>query len=454
MAASFVLALGFGVLALKAVWSPSGGTDTRVVSQASQPGEYSSGGDELSTLSPGPEASDSAVGGSGGSSGSTGTRNAPAPRIQGGVITIGAIITLTGPFDGRPAENVLKAHVQMVNEQGGINGHQLRLIVYDDGFDATKGMIAAKRLVEQDKVFAVVGWLSPATEPQAAPYFASQGVPVIGGIGPPQEFGPASIFPANPDTSKMWMGALRFFCQSGAKKPAVVLIDLAWTDAMAAGINKGLETNCGLKPVSTDKVSGAEPDFSPYVIKWRAAGVDSIVAVIDPVSYSKLFNAARSQNWNPFVFTGGAPVMDAEGKPVVVGLDGMINVESEIFPYLHRDHPGVRRFESTVRRYAPTKLMNGNMELVWTAAQIFVEGMRRAGSEPDRGKLIRALDGLRDFKTDLSPPISYWPGNHDPIKCQEIMTWKDGGWKDVYDSWQCWEYQGNTRAVPAPSRPF
>lgn len=452
MTVSFALTLGFGALALKAIWSPDGTSAVQATGGVSQPGgELGDGG---GVSAPGLGARDSGPQGTRLRDSAGRSQSAPAPRIDKGVITIGAIMTLTGPFDGRPAESVLKAHVQMINEQGGINGYKFRLIVYDDGFDATKGMIAAKRLVEQDKVFAIVGWLSPATEPQAAPYFASQGIPVVGGIGPPQEFGPASIFPANPDTSKMWMGALRYFCPSGAKKPAVAVIDIPWTDAIIAGITKGLKTNCGLDPVSTDKISGAEPDFNPYVIKWRAAGADSIVAVIDPVSYSKLFNAARAQDWAPFVFTGGAPVMDAEGKPVVVGLDGMINVESEIFPYLHRDRPGVRRFESTLRRYAPTSFMNGNMELVWTAAQIFMEGMRRAGPRPDRGKLIRALDGLRDFKTDLSPPVSYRPGDHDPIKCQEIMTWKDGGWKDVYDSWQCWEYRGNSGAVPAPARPF
>ena len=74
-------------------------------------------------------------------------------------IKIGSVLSVTGPasFLGDPEKKTLEMYVAEINAQGGVNGEQIKLFIYDDGGDANKARTFATRLVEEDKVDAVVG---------------------------------------------------------------------------------------------------------------------------------------------------------------------------------------------------------------------------------------------------------------------------------------------------------
>ncbi|MGE5530975.1 MAG: ABC transporter substrate-binding protein, partial [Bacteroidota bacterium] len=85
---------------------------------------------------------------------------APAASAPSGEpIVIGAIFSCTGP--GAPLGEPEKASAQMVeqkvNESGGINGRPVKIIIEDDASEESKAVLAAKKLIEQDKVVAIVG---------------------------------------------------------------------------------------------------------------------------------------------------------------------------------------------------------------------------------------------------------------------------------------------------------
>ena len=85
--------------------------------------------------------------------GSSDTKAADEP------ITIGAIVSETGTYAGlgEPEKNVLEMEVKRINEAGGINGRQVELIIEDDATDEAKAVAAASKLIEQDKVVAIIG---------------------------------------------------------------------------------------------------------------------------------------------------------------------------------------------------------------------------------------------------------------------------------------------------------
>jgi branched-chain amino acid transport system substrate-binding protein len=74
-------------------------------------------------------------------------------------IKIGAIVSETGPYAGLgvPEKNTLEMEVKKINEAGGINGHKVELIIEDDGTDEAKTVAAATKLIEKDKVVALIG---------------------------------------------------------------------------------------------------------------------------------------------------------------------------------------------------------------------------------------------------------------------------------------------------------
>jgi branched-chain amino acid transport system substrate-binding protein len=79
--------------------------------------------------------------------------------LYGGVIKIGALVSATGPasFLGDPDLKTLKMYVDKINKQGGINNEKIKLIAYDTGGNPKKAVTFVKRLINQDKVVAIIG---------------------------------------------------------------------------------------------------------------------------------------------------------------------------------------------------------------------------------------------------------------------------------------------------------
>ena len=110
-----------------------------------------------------------------------------APSIALAQIKIGSSLSVTGPasFLGDPEKKTLEMYVDEINKKGGINGQKVELIVYDDGGDANAARTFATRLVEDDKVAAVIGGTTTGTTMAMIPVFEEAQVPFIslaGGI--------------------------------------------------------------------------------------------------------------------------------------------------------------------------------------------------------------------------------------------------------------------------------
>lgn len=73
-------------------------------------------------------------------------------------LKIGAVFSATGPasFLGEPEKNTLEMIEDMINEQGGVMGHEVEFIIYDDETDVNKCVLAADKLIKKDRVLAVV----------------------------------------------------------------------------------------------------------------------------------------------------------------------------------------------------------------------------------------------------------------------------------------------------------
>jgi branched-chain amino acid transport system substrate-binding protein len=104
---------------------------------------------------------------------------ATAARAQD--IKVGAVLSVTGPasFLGEPEEKTLKLYVDELNARGGINGRKIQLVTYDDGGDANKARTFATRLVEEDKVVAMVGGTTTGTTMAMVQVFEDAQIPFI-----------------------------------------------------------------------------------------------------------------------------------------------------------------------------------------------------------------------------------------------------------------------------------
>src|SRR3974390_1179150 len=96
-------------------------------------------------------------------------------------IKIGAVLSVTGPasFLGDPEKRTLEIYIDEINAKGGVNGEKLQLIVYDDAGNANNARTFATRLVEEDKIAAMVGGSTTGSTLAMIPVFEDANIPFI-----------------------------------------------------------------------------------------------------------------------------------------------------------------------------------------------------------------------------------------------------------------------------------
>src|SRR5476649_1944738 len=110
------------------------------------------------------------------------------PRLCGAqgvtqdTIVLGQAAVFTGPAAqlGIQMRNGIKAYLDYVNEKGGVYGRKLQLVTEDDGYEAARAPVATKKLIEEHKVFALIGYVGTPTTVAAMPVFTQAKVPLVG----------------------------------------------------------------------------------------------------------------------------------------------------------------------------------------------------------------------------------------------------------------------------------
>jgi ABC-type branched-subunit amino acid transport system substrate-binding protein len=187
-------------------------------------------------------------------------------------------------------------------------------------------------------------------------------------------------------------------------------------------------------------VDATKADYTDTVIDLRSKNVDSIVSGLDPFSYARFFQAMQSQGFKVKFLGSGLDKASAEAQ---YGNDAFANAESLtplLEPVGHESVPAVAEYLNAVKKYYPGQVSKLDVysEGDWVAAKLFVEAIRRIGTQPvTRQSLVNALNGIRNFQTGLTVPLSYAPGNsHDPNHCLQWIRRSNNTWA-TYSGWNC-----------------
>ena len=102
---------------------------------------------------------------------STGMAQAQSQGVSKDTINVGSIQDLSGPLAGfgKQIRSGMQLRVDELNEQGGVNGRRIKLMIEDSGYDPKRAVLAAQKLVNQDKIFAMIGSIGTAQYMAAMP---------------------------------------------------------------------------------------------------------------------------------------------------------------------------------------------------------------------------------------------------------------------------------------------
>jgi branched-chain amino acid transport system substrate-binding protein len=195
-------------------------------------------------------------------------------------IRIGSFLSVTGPasFLGDPEQKTLEMVVERINAEGGVLGRKLQLIAYDDSGDAEKARTFAKRLLEQDKVDAIVGGSTTGATMAAVPLVEAAQTPFVSLAGAVVIVEPVKkwVF-KTPHTDRM--ACEKIFADMQARKLSKVALISG-----AGGFDKSMRGEClkvaskyGVEVVADETYGAADTDMTAQLTKIRGSSAQAVL---------------------------------------------------------------------------------------------------------------------------------------------------------------------------------
>lgn len=263
---------------------------------------------------------------------------AQSPGITKTEIVVGTIQDLSGPIAafGKQSRNGLVMRADEINEVGGVNGRKIRLIVEDHGYDPRRALLAAQKLITQDKVFALLGHIGTPQNMAVMPFQFERGVinffPLTGAREMFEPFHRLKFSFSPPYYDQMRMMVPHLVKLNGYKRVCALYQDDEFGLEVLRGAEAGLKA-AGMQMVERTSYKRGATDFSSQVARLKAANCDLVVLGTIIRETIGTIAEARKTGFNPaFIGTTAlyTHLIHALGGKA---MDGLYGVQSASHPY-------------------------------------------------------------------------------------------------------------------------
>jgi branched-chain amino acid transport system substrate-binding protein len=328
----------------------------------------------------------------------SGVAQAQSQGVSKDEILVGSIQDLSGPIAafGKAVRQGMLLRVEEVNEQGGVHGRKLKLLVEDDGYDPKKAVLAAQKLVNQDKVFIVVAHTGTAQNNASMPIqFEKNVINFLPVTAAREMYEPLnrlkySFAVTYYDQMRTWLP--KMVKDKGVKKVCTIYQDDEFGLEVMRGAEAGLKT---LNMEFTEKTSykrGAT-DFSSQVARMKGSGCELVVMGTIIRETIGTIGEARKTGFNPVFFGSSASYTWLIPKLGGKAMDGLISTMGAQHPYLDEASQPLRHWAT---KYKTRFNEDPDVFAVYGYAIIdaFLKGASKAGPNLSTDSFIKAMDTI------------------------------------------------------------
>lgn len=346
------------------------------------------------------------------------------PGISANQVLLGMANAQTGPASGIGAgvSAGAQAYFSRVNAAGGIHGRKISLILKDDGYEPARTAAVTHELIEQDGVFALLGYVGTPTSRAALPIALDAQVPYLFPFT-------GAEFLRTPVRESVFTVRASYYDETeaivehltndlGMRKIAILMQDDSFGETVKGGLAGALYGR-DLHIQHAARIKRNSLDVMPAVQALKSAEPQAIVFVGTYMQLAAAVKQARAIGLNArfvtvsfigtenFISAGGA---DAEGVYITQVVPS---------PY-NRALPIIQQYLLDI---APADIGYGSLE-GYVDAWVFSEALRKAGPEPTRKALVKALQTLT---VDLGGfPVAFSPTNHQGSNAVFLTRVQDG----------------------------
>jgi branched-chain amino acid transport system substrate-binding protein len=315
------------------------------------------------------------------------------PPPPAGPVKIGFHGPLTGPgaADGKSALESALIAIEEINAKGGVRGRPLELVYYDDRLDAEETKALATKLIELDKVVAVVSGSYSGPTRVAAPIFQEAGIPYIAGYATHPEITLAGDYVFRTGMLGPVQGGVVAYSIKeimGLKKVVCMVGDWDFPQGILEGIQEHAP-EVGLEIVAVETFSIKDRDFTALLTKIKGYEPFDVLVIAGLYFHAPAVTQARELGITQ-------PIVGIEGfdSPMFIEIAGPASEGVIITTSLNRDDP--REFvQGFMRKYKERTEIDADMvgAMCYDAIRVIATAMEAKGFDP---KDIR--DGIADLK--------------------------------------------------------
>jgi branched-chain amino acid transport system substrate-binding protein len=329
-------------------------------------------------------------------------------------LVVGQSAPLSGPTQalGQETKAGIEAYFNLVNSKGGVNGKKLALKALDDGGNSEKTIANTAELIDKENVIALLGYVGAPAGHSVLHLVARGKVPLIGPLTGAQSLREPfnrNVFHLRASDYDEAEAIVDHLVRSGANKIAVFYQNDSYGLAGWDAVQRALKRR-NMQPSGNASVERGHLDVKPAAERL-AKGNNQIVIIVAAPKMSAAFTRemrkldASTQYWN-MSLVGSKSLADE------LALDGRGVQISQVVPYPWGSAPPVvKEYQKAISPNNQESQYGFASLEGYLAAKILVEGLKRAGKNPTREKLVETLDNLG--KVDLGGfSVYYSPGNH------------------------------------------
>ena len=204
----------------------------------------------------------------------------PVPAAE--PYAIGSIFSITGPasYLGEPERNTMEMLVEQLNAQGGIKGHPLKLVIYDDEGDVTKARLHAEKLIQKDKVLTIIGPSLTHTSMTVLDVTQKAQLPLIScaaGVGITAPAAERQWVFKTPQTDKMAVDRIyQYLKKKGQTKVAIITVSTGFGVSGKEQLN-ALAPQYGIQVVAQEVFGEKDTDMTPQLTKIKGTPAQAVI---------------------------------------------------------------------------------------------------------------------------------------------------------------------------------
>jgi ABC-type branched-subunit amino acid transport system substrate-binding protein len=338
------------------------------------------------------------------------------------------------------------AFFRMVNDQGGVAGHSINFISYDDGYSPPKTVEQVRRLIEEDQVAFLFQNLGTPTNTAIQRYVNQKKVPHLFISTGADKWGDYKHFPWTMGYQPSYRTEAQIYTKHMLSalpnaKMAILYQNDDFGKDYPAGVKDVLGDKYGSVVVKEASFETSDATIDSQLTMLQASGADVLLVAATPKFAAQAIRKVHDLGWHPTFFLTNVSisvgsVMNPAGPENGIGIITTGYMKDPTDPAF-RDDPGMNEWRAFMAKYMPgADLTDGNYSFAYGVSMVMWQVLKQCNGDFSRANIMKQAANLHDAYDPVLLPgitVNTSPTNFHPIRAMQLQKWNGKTWERFGD---------------------